>query len=313
MIVIALLALVLGLSFLLAGWLQIGRDRSITDVERAYAEMIADVGFGEGPQSLASPKSDTPNDNPVKAFSRMLGRSRFISSREGHETLGWLERELTLAGRPNGWSAVDALAAVILWWGGVGGAAVVLYLASFPTALLVILFVAGALYPPLKLRQMRKARQARAWSELPVFINEIIMGLTSGMTTIDDALGRVVQDPDAVGSQRVLVQEFGQAYAEYRHGNRDREEALHDAAARLGVPAVDNFVDAIVQGLRTGAPIRDVLESQSAQAQAIFKQEMRALIARKESSFVISLFMVMFGLFIMVATPMFLQVFSTFE
>lgn len=308
---LVVIVFVIGASLILSGWLQRGRELSISDAERAYEEVIQSQGFaGEAISSVAAPSRRA---SLVDSVARVLERNRLFGSREATETVSWLERELIMAGRPGNWSATEAAAAALIWWACVAAGSVLLFSLGFPKILLIVTFVALMLYPPLKLRQAKVARQGKAWAELPVFINEMIMGLTGGLTTIDDALGRVVSNTSAAGSQRVLVQEFGQAYAEYRHGNRDREEALRGAAERLGVQAVDNFVDALVQGLRTGSPIRGVLESQSQQSQAIFKQEMRAFIAKKESSFVISLFLVMFGIFIMAATPIFLQVFSTFD
>lgn len=309
-LLIPLLGLVSGL-LLLRAYLQRAKERQISESDRAYAAAVART-MGESTADLDQRRDAGPGR--VTRIADAATRSGLLRSREARDVLDWLERELTLAGRPKGWSAAEALVATIIFWIVAGGLLGFLGMsAGAPSLLLAVVVGFIFAYPPLKLRQMRRRRQEQARLELMSFITDLIMGIGSGQGSLDDALSRTVADPRAIGAERILVREFAQAYAMYRHGNYDREEALREAADRLGVEEVDNFVDALVQGHRTGSPIRDTLTSQVDQIQAIYEQEMRAFIARKQSSFVVSLVFILMGILILVLYPLVSQILDAFS
>lgn len=298
-----------GAGLLLRWWLHRADDRPLTSAEIAYARLA------EG--TLASESGDmrqaaAERPGRVERLSATLtGRGMFRSG-EARDVLNWLDRELTLAGRPKGWSAQEAIVFALMVWVIAAGGAILAVGVGMPRWMVGIGLIVALLYPYLKLRAMVNKRQERAKLEMPSIINDLLMGIGSSSGTLDDAIGRTVNDPSATGSDRILVREFAQAFAEYRHGNRDREEALRGAADRIGVEVVDNFVDAIIEGLRTGTPVKQILQSQSQQVQAIFEQDMKTYIARKQSSFVISLVLIFFGVIVLVMAPLFMRLSGVF-
>lgn len=298
-----------GAGMLLRWWLRRADERPLSTAELAYQRLMRDT--------LAVESSDMRQSAPerpgqVERISAALtGRGMFRSG-EARDVLNWVERQLTLAGRPKGWSAQEAIVFALIVWVISAAGAILAIGVGMPRWLVGIFLVVALLYPWLKLRGMVRKRQERAKLEMPSIINDLLMGIGSASGTLDDAIGRTVNDPSATGSERILVREFAQAFAEYRHGNRDREEALRAAADRVGVEVVDNFVDALIEGLRTGTPVKRILQSQSAQVQAIFEQDMKAYIARKQSSFVISLVFIFFGVIVLVMAPLFMRLSGVF-
>lgn len=310
MVLLIPLMVLVGGGLLLRWYLIRARERAVSAADRAYAEAVART-MGESTADLDQRRDAGPDRIAVLADAAT--RRGFFRSREAREVMAWLERELDYAGRPKGWTAAEALvAAAIFYVIGLVLIGLVELTAPLPKFLLAIVVGFLFAYPPLKLRQLRRKRQEQARLELMSFITDLLMSLGSGGGSLDDALARTVADPRAIGADRILVREFAQAYAMYRHGNYDREQALREAADRLGVAEVDNFVDALIQGHRTGSPIRETLTSQVHQIQSIYEQEMRAFIARKQSSFVVSLVFLLGGIMILVMYPLVQQIVTSF-
>lgn len=305
---ISLIFLASGL--LLLRWrLEVARERRIGAADRAF-EAALEQTMGESTADL-SQRREVP-----ARLTRLAGaatRRGVFRSREAEDGLAWLDQQLTFAGRPKGWSASEALIATAIFYLIALGAILLIALGTgLPKLLLVAVLAFFIAYPPLKLRQLVSRRQAQIRIELMSFITDLIMGIGSGQGSLDDAMARTVADPQAIGADRLIVREFAQAYAMYRHGNYDREQALREAADRTGVDEVHNFVDALVQGHRTGSPVRETLTSQLDQIEAIYEQEMKAFIARKQSSFVVSLVFLLAGILILVLYPMVQQIVTAF-
>lgn len=296
MIALIILTFIAGSSIFLYEIQRRSRAAGRREAEIAVGDLLRDEDFSGMQQK------DEERPSGAKRLAGVISRSSFLNfQREGRELQSWLDRQLTLAGRPNGWTPSDAISRVVLIWLVGGGALIFAYVAiGLPTLLVVAGLCLLFAYPFLKLRQMVRARRERAQIELPVFMNAILMNLSGGVTTIDDAIQRTVSPTiEPPGRKLVLVDEIGRAYFEYRHTGRDREEALRDAADRLDSPSVSAFIDSLIQGLRTGTDIQQMLKSQSEQVQEIFRQDMRAYIGKKESSFMISLVMILAGIMIL--------------
>lgn len=300
----------LGSGLLLRWWLHRADERPLTTAELAYTRLMKDTLALESSDMRQSVATRPGRVERISAA--LTGRGMFCSG-EARDVLNWVERQLTLAGRPKGWNAQEAIVFALLVWALSAGGAIIAVGVGMPRWMVGAFLVVALLYPYLKLRGMVNKRQERAKLEMPSIINDLLMGIGSASGTLDDAIGRTVNDPTATGSDRILVREFAQAFAEYRHGNRDREEALRAAADRVGIEVVDNFVAALIEGLRTGTPVKRILQSQSEQVQAIFEQDMKAYIARKQSSFVISLVLIFFGVIILVMAPLFMRLSGVFS
>lgn len=296
MVALIVLSFIAASSIILISAQRRAREQSQREADRVVGTLLKGDDFSDMKQETER------REGSAEKLAGAIKRSSFFQfQREGRELQSWVDRQLQLAGRPKGWSASDAIARVVLLWLVGGGFLVLVYLGiGIPPLLVLAAMVLLFLYPFLKLRQMVKQRRERAQMELPVFMNSIIMNLSGGVTTIDDAIQRTVSPTiEPPGRKMVLVDEIGRAYFEYRHTGRDREEALRDAAERIDSPSVSAFIDSLIQGLRTGTDIQQMLKSQSAQVQEIFRQDMRAYIGKKESSFMISLVMILAGIMIL--------------
>lgn len=308
-LLIPLLFLASGL--LLLRWaLQVARERRISAADRAF-EAALEATMGESTVDLDQRRAEGPDR--ITQIAQAATRRGLFRSREATDAMDWLTRQLTYAGRPKGWDAAEAIVATVIFYLiAIGAVLLIAVSTGLPKLLLAAVLAFFFAYPPLKLRQLVSRRQAQIRLELMSFITDLIMGIGAGQGSLDDALARTVADPRAIGSERAIVGEFAQAYAMYRHGNYDREQALREAAERTGVDEVHNFVDALVQGHRTGSPVRETLTSQLEQIQAIYEQEMKAFIARKQSSFVVSLVFLLGGILILVLFPMIQQIVQAF-
>ena len=253
------------------------------------------------------------NGSPtVDRLAARLERSGWFGSGEGKTFIERLDEELVVAGIRYKLTPYQALAIALLIWGaGVVLPTLMVLTVGLPVFIYVAVVVVFAIYPPLKLRSLRVARQDSLKMELPVFIQQLQMLLSSGMTTLDDAIGRVVRNAALDPYDSALAREFGQAQTEYRLGGVDRETALHAISRRTRVVAVQNLVEAIVQGLRSGNDMAVVLEEYGKQAREMWRQDMRAFTARKEPLITLGIVITMFGGFILMAVPLLINLVRT--
>ncbi len=94
---------------------------------------------------------------------------------------------------------------------------------------------------------------------LPNLIDFLVISVTAGLT-LDRALTRVVAQYD-----NALTRGLAVALAEVQLG-RPRLEALDAYGRSSGVPAVHNFIQALIGSERMGVPLADVLRVQSESA-----------------------------------------------
>jgi len=90
----------------------------------------------------------------------------------------------------------------------------------------------------------------------------------------DAALGKVVEK--TVGP---LTDEFRRALAEVRIG-KTRRDALKELVGRTNVPALTNFIGAIIQAEQLGVAIANVLEIQSEQLRIERRQRAEEMAAK---------------------------------
>lgn len=310
MIVLAALLWCAGLYLVLRSTL-LAQDRR-TESEMRFEALAGVSGLEEGTDKLKA----LQEEHKIGRTQQVAGwlRTRDLMQRE--DVRGLLERldyELELAGRPQGWSAMEAIAWALMFWGlSIGGAIFMAAAGALPPVVFGLIVLVFGAYPPLKVRQLKKVRQDNAKAELPYLLQELRLNLSSGYSTLDDALGRTVSEALTEGTDSVLIREFARAYAEYRHGQKPREEALYQAARRIGVQSVDDFVGAIIQGLQTGAPLGQILASQADAVSRSYRQDMLQYIEGKSNSFIISVVFVMLGVLMFIGGPIFLRVLESF-
>ena len=176
------------------------------------------------------------------------------------------EKRLALAGNPGNlrtadWLGVKAVGAVV-------GALIfallfiVIGVLKLPPilrfAMPVIGLMLGYTIPEFWLGSQVRKRQHAILLMIPDALDLLTISVRAGLG-FDAALGKVVEK--LVGP---LTDEFRRALAEVRVG-KARREALRDIIPRTEVPALNNFIGAIIQAEQLGVSISKVLQVQSEQ------------------------------------------------
>ena len=115
----------------------------------------------------------------------------------------------------------------------------------------------GYIAPEFWLSRRVKGRQKAIVLQIPDALD--LLTSSFGWSALDAALGKVVEK-----LRGPLPDEFRRALAEIRMG-KARREALRDIIPRTDVPALSNFISAIIQAEQLGVSISKVLQVQSEQ------------------------------------------------
>jgi tight adherence protein C len=173
------------------------------------------------------------------------------------------EKRLALAGHPGNlrvadWLGIKAIGALVaagiffLLFGIVGG----------NILMGILLGVAGLgigyIVPEFWLSSRVKGRQKAILRQIPDALDLLTISVRAGLG-FDGALGKVVEK-----LKGPLTDEFRRALAEIRVG-KARRDALRDIVPRTEVPALTNFIGAIIQAEQLGVSISKVLQVQSEQ------------------------------------------------
>lgn len=199
---------------------------------------------------------------------------RVTSPRQTNRT----ERRLAQAGNPAdlkttdflGLKAVAAIVAAIIAFvllGLLGGNAV------FGALMAVVGAVVGYLLPEFWLGRRIKARRKAILLAIPDTLDLLTISVRAGLG-FDAALGKVVEK-----TAGPLADEFRRGLAEIRVG-KSRREALRDIVARTEVPALANFIGAIIQAEQLGVSISKVLQVQSEQLRIERRQRAEEMAAK---------------------------------
>ncbi len=201
--------------------------------------------------------------------------SRFTSTSFTSKT----EKSLAMAGNPgdlrvSDWLGIKAICAIVF--------AILFFLVFFFVLntgflLAVALGVAGVAFgyiaPEFWLGRRVKARQKAIIMQIPDALDLLTISVRAGLG-FDAALGKVVEK--MVGP---LVDEFRRALAEVRVG-KARRDALRDIVPRTEVPALTNFIGAIIQAEQLGVSISKVLQVQSEQLRIERRQRAEEMAAK---------------------------------
>ena len=188
------------------------------------------------------------------------------------------ERRLSMAGNPGGLSTTDflGLKAVVA----IGMAIAMFFfffvLARNPGFGIIATLGGGALgffLPEFWLKRRIKARQKAILLAIPDTLDLLTISVRAGLG-FDAALGKVVEK-----TQGPLADEFRRALAELRVG-KARRDALRDMVARTDVPALTNFIGAIIQAEQLGVSISKVLQVQSEQLRIERRQRAEEMAAK---------------------------------
>jgi tight adherence protein C len=188
------------------------------------------------------------------------------------------DRRLMMAGNPGGLRTIDFLALKLLVAGALSVGALLL-LAVFgggiPFALVGALAIGGIGFfaPEFWLSRRVRRRQKQILLSVPDTLDLLTISVRAGLS-FDGALSKVVEK--TIGP---LSDEFRRALAEVRVG-RTRRDALRDVVTRTDVPALTNFIGAIIQAEQLGVSISKVLQVQSEQLRIERRQRAEEMAAK---------------------------------
>ena len=191
------------------------------------------------------------------------------------------EKRLALAGHPGNlqvgdWLGVKAIGAVI-------GAILffflffILHVMNFPPLIGLLMSAVGLLFgytiPEFWLGGRVRKRQHDILLMIPDALDLLTISVRAGLG-FDGALGKVVEK-----LKGPLTEEFRRALAEIRVG-KARRDALRDIVPRTEVPALTNFIGAIIQAEQLGVSISKVLQVQSEQLRIERRQRAEEMAAK---------------------------------
>jgi len=192
--------------------------------------------------------------------------------------VGRTERRLAMAGNPGNLRTVDFLGLKVLLAGIFSvGALLILglvfsnfvfgFFAGIGFALL------GFVLPDFWLGRHVADRKKRILRAVPDTLDLLTISVRAGLG-FDGALAKVVEKTSGP-----LAEEFRRVLAEVRMG-KARRDALRDVVARTDVPALTNFIGAIIQAEQLGVAISKVLQIQSEQLRIERRQRAEELAAK---------------------------------
>ena len=188
------------------------------------------------------------------------------------------EKRLLMAGNPGDLRSVDFLGMKLVIAGIVGVSvflAFAVLMGSPAFGFLGGLAIGGMgfMAPEMWLSRRIKKRQKMILLAVPDTLDLLTISVKAGLS-FDGALAKVVEKTNGP-----LSDEFRRALAEIRVG-KVRRDALRDIVGRTDVPALSNFIAAIVQAEQLGVPIAKVLQVQSEQLRIERRQRAEELAAK---------------------------------
>jgi len=238
---------------------------------------LTHLGTLEGVTSLEEIELQQPvMDRTLRPLMRRLsGVGTRLTSRD---RIGRTEERLAEAGYPGGLRTIDFMGLKVVAALVTSGLAFLLFglALSGPSTgfLLAVLGLAvGFFVPDFWLSNRIRARQRAILLAIPDVLDLLTISVKAGLG-FDAALGKVVEK-----SEGPLTDEFRRALAEVRIG-KARRDALKELVARTNVPALTNFIGAIIQAEQLGVAIANVLEIQSEQLRIERRQRAEEMAAK---------------------------------
>ena len=211
-------------------------------------------------------------------MARLSGATARVTSTSFTQTT---EKRLALAGNPGDlrvadWLGIKAVGAIV--------GAILFFLLFFivgvlglPLPLQLVMVVIGGFFgytlPEFWLGGRVRARQKAILLQIPDALDLLTISVRAGLG-FDGALGKVVEKLHGP-----LTDEFRRALAEIRVG-KPRRDALRDIVPRTEVPALTNFIGAIIQAEQLGVSISKVLQVQSEQLRIERRQRAEEMAAK---------------------------------
>jgi tight adherence protein C len=238
---------------------------------------LTQLGTLEGVTSLEEIELQQPvMDRTMRPLMRRLsGIGTKLTSRD---RVGRTENRLAAGGYPYGLRTIDFMGLKVVAALATSGLSFLLFglaLSGPSTGFILALLglVLGFFIPDFWLSRRIKARQKAILLSIPDVLDLLTISVKAGLG-FDAALGKVVEK--TVGP---LTDEFRRALAEVRIG-KTRRDALKELVGRTNVPALTNFIGAIIQAEQLGVAIANVLEIQSEQLRIERRQRAEEMAAK---------------------------------
>jgi tight adherence protein C len=188
------------------------------------------------------------------------------------------EQRLAMAGNPSNLRTVDFLGLKFVVAGLLGGGtflfcALLMRNPAFGFLGGIALGGLGFMAPEIWLSRRIKNRQKAILLAVPDTLDLLTISVKAGLS-FDGALAKVVEKTFGP-----LADEFRRCLAEIRVG-KVRRDALRDVVGRTDVPALSNFIAAIIQAEQLGVPIAKVLQIQSEQLRIERRQRAEEMAAK---------------------------------
>lgn len=162
-----------------------------------------------------------------------------------------LQRQINLAGRPDGMTVDDLLARFVTWSFLLGPAAFVFLLNR--SAVGVILAATVVVVMPLaRLSRARRLRQEQITRDLPDFLDVLAVMVRAGVA-FQPAMARVAELDDGPLGEEVRL-----TLHQWENG-ASRRDAFNDLRERNDSEPLSQLVTALLQADRLGAPIADAV------------------------------------------------------
>lgn len=224
--------------------------------------------------------------------------------------VGWLGRQIVLAGRPAGLTVAKILRRKIVL--GVLGAVVgTLVILADPHPFRILLSVAGTLMlfflPDVRINSQAHDRQEKIQRALPDTLDQMTIAVEAGLG-FDAAMAKAAR-----GGSGPLAEELVRVLQDMSIG-RTRRDAFHELEGRTNVEELRRFVRAVIQADAYGISVGDVLRVQSGEMR--LKRRQRAEEAAQKVTVKILfplIFCLLPVLFIVILTPAVLQIIARFS
>ena len=219
-----------------------------------------------------------------------------------------IEKRLALAGFPGGMRTQEFLGLRLITaaaGAGIGAlVGLVFLIGGFAGAVVGLAggFLIGYIAPDFWLRRRIRARQHKILVQIPDALDLLTISVRAGLG-FDAALAKVVEK-----MQGPLPDEFQRALAEVRVG-RTRRDALREVVTRTEVPALANFIGAVIQAEQLGVAISKVLQIQSEQLRIERRQRAEEMAAKAPIKMLFPLVGCIFpSMFIVLLGPAMIQI-----
>ncbi len=190
------------------------------------------------------------------------------------QVIRWLQRQVDLAGRPNGMS-VDSLLASAARWIIILIPVVVIAIMQANVIQILLAIAAVIVLPLARLSGMARKRREAIDRDLPDFLDVLAVTVSAGVG-FRSALGTVAQRFEGPMGQEIMT-----VLHQINNGATVRS-AFSSLRQRTDSEAMDEFVTAYLQSEELGAPLVDTLNQIAAEMRKAAAQRMRQTAARIE-------------------------------